>query len=580
MLTGLLCAVTVCSCAFTETVRSLTWTFSDWPDDAWVFLPACAYNGNRDTERRDCRSYPPKPRPEGSGLHPIRQSTNIPALNPDGSGAIEVTSGDVSVPCVGVFFPGEKYGVLIFTDQQCGGRNVGYTVRRGELRVDCPARRSAGYRMCRPWVADPDGPFGPDCPKPRYKVLEFAAADVSAFVERFFRERNCLVSGPRAEASRSAAVRRAIEFWNSNTCWSSGFYAPERPGRWSPGWVGGVSTAYALAKIGDARTRERAVQTIDYAVSHQTAAGFFHGKLNDSLPMPGERMDLVRFNPDALLFVLKVCEILPAKPAWEAAVRKGADAFVRMWERYGQFGQWIDAETGEIKVGLSNCGALVPAALARASVRFAEKRYLDVAEAALEQFCRLDLDRGVVYGGPSDILMACDSESCAMLLESCVTLAEVTRKPRWIRAARQAAALLSTWVVAYEYKFPAASEFARAGIHTRGAVFASVQNKHAAPGLCTLSSDSLVRLTKLTGDPAYRELGLDIAAFIPQTESTVERPLHDSSGKVVPSGWVNERVNTSDWEGKERVGEIFSGRCWSNTALLLSLADVPEAFQE
>lgn len=563
---------------FAETDRSLVWKFSDWPDDSWVFLPACAYNGNRDAICRPDWTRSRQPEGAGRGLHPVRQSMPVPALNPDGSGLIEVTSGDLAVPCAGVFFPGFRRGFLVFTEQQCGGRNVGFTVQSGEIRIDCPARRSKGYRGRRAWVTDPDGPNEASSAKPRYRVFDFEAPNVSEFIERFFRERNCLVTGPRASASRSAAVKRALSFWNSDTCWSGRYYAPERPGRWSPGWVGGVSTAYALAKIGDELTRQRAAMTVDYAVEHQTAAGFFRCKLVDSKPEPEKGEDLVRLGPDVIYHILRISEVLPSKPSWDAAVRRCADGFVRMWERYGQFGQWIDAETGEIKVGTSDCGALIPAALARTYVRFGDRRYLCVAEASLEQFCRLDLDRGVVYGGPSDILMSCDSESCAMLLESCVTLAEVTGSERWRAAARKAAALLSTWVIAYEYKFPADSEFARVGIHTRGAVFASVQNKHAAPGLCTLSSDSLVRLAKLTGDVAYRELGLDIAAFIPQTESTVERPLYDINDRIVPPGWVNERVNTSDWEGSEWVGEIFSGRCWCNTSLLLSLADLADAF--
>lgn len=580
MLSLLLCAVASCNFTFAETADSLTWRFPEWEDDAWVFLPACAYNGNRDAIRREQKGYPPRPEEDGFGLEPVRTASMVPALEPDGSGAIEVTSGDLTVPCAGVWFPKAKRGFLVFTEQRSGKENVGFTVRKGEIRVDCPARRSAAYRLCQPWQPKPDDPVPTGCAKPKYREFDFAAADVSAFIERFFRERNCLLDAPRPVTDRAKAVERALAFWNSDECWSGGFYGPERPGRWTPGWVGGISTAYALAKIGDELTRRRAVETIDYAVARQTKTGLFHGKLNDSL-MPAavkRQSELVRISADALFFLLKAGEVLPEKPEWTAAARRTADAFVRLWERYGQFGQWIDAETGEILVGRSDCGALIPAALARAYAKFGTKRYLEVAEKSLEDYCRRDLDRGVVYGGPSDIIMSCDSESCAMLLESCVTLAEVTGGTRWIAEARKAAALLSTWTVAYAYHFPKGSLFDEIGLNARGSVFASVQNKHSAPGLCTLSPDSLVRLSKLTGDAAYRELGYDIAAFIPQTESTKERPLRDWQGKPIPPGWINERVNMSDWEGKNRVGEIFSGRCWCNTALLLALADVPEAF--
>ena len=48
----------------------------------------------------------------------------------------------------------------------------------------------------------------------------------------------------------------------------------------------------------------------------------------------------------------------------------------------------------------------------------------------------------------------------------------------------------------------------------------------------------------------------------------------------MPPGWINERVNTSDWEVRGNadaigVGEIFGGSTWSEVAMLLTWAEWP-----
>ena len=155
-----------------------------------------------------------------------------------------------------------------------------------------------------------------------------------------------------------------------------------------------------------------------------------------------------------------------------------------------------------------------------------------------------------------------DSESAFALLESCVTLYEVTHDARCLDMARDAASLCSTWVVSYAYLFPDGSEFSRLGVNTTGAMFANVQNKHAAPGICTLSGDSLLRLYRLTGDDAYLELCKDIAFFLPQVVSRADRPIVAYDGRTLPPGFIHERVNMSDWEGFRNIGETFCAFCW------------------
>lgn len=46
-------------------------------------------------------------------------------------------------------------------------------------------------------------------------------------------------------------------------------------------------------------------------------------------------------------------------------------------------------------------------------------------------------------------------------------------------------------------------------------------------------------------------------------------------GKNLPSGFFNERVQTSDWEGKETVGEFLYGSNWPEVSMLLTYVEVP-----
>ena len=50
--------------------------------------------------------------------------TDVPRLNADGSGAVELTTGDVSVPCIGVYRRGEGKAYFLWTVQQIQGVNL------------------------------------------------------------------------------------------------------------------------------------------------------------------------------------------------------------------------------------------------------------------------------------------------------------------------------------------------------------------------------------------------------------------------------------------------------------------------
>lgn len=156
--------------------------------DNYVFIPACCYAGNQFHVLK--YGYTPMFRPRDARLDMPVTTTDIPRLEPDGSGKIEVNTGDAATPCIGVFSLSEKRGILVFTVQQIGGRNLGLAYEAGEIRLTWPAKRELEYRVCRtfknetPWVDEPA-----DIP---CKVLDFPCATLAEFYRVFFENRKIM----------------------------------------------------------------------------------------------------------------------------------------------------------------------------------------------------------------------------------------------------------------------------------------------------------------------------------------------------------------------------------------------------
>ena len=129
-----------------DTRFSMSVAFPEWEKDTYIFMPACVYDGN---SFEKLKGYRPMYPPESCEVKPTPFMTEVPALNPDGSGKIEVTSGDLSVPCFGAFFKAEGKAIFIFTEQACKGKNVGFAVESGRVTVQFPVIRSKCYRTCR-----------------------------------------------------------------------------------------------------------------------------------------------------------------------------------------------------------------------------------------------------------------------------------------------------------------------------------------------------------------------------------------------------------------------------------------------
>ena len=583
--------------------------------EEYVFLPACCYNGNR----FNClnKDYPPLFTPEEASIDMSVTITDVPRLNKDGSGLIEVTTGDVSVPCVGIFSENEQQGVLLYTIQEIGVINLGLSYQKGKIGVTYPhIRKDKMYRwpFMRPSTDKGMSFRKGDMINIPYKLLNFKCKNIEEFYRVFFENRKCMgmdCNLPeiltfeeqfQIQKNKFNAMnwRQEGKFYGVTTIQNGGL-------AWQPGWVGGAMATYPLMKLGGSLEWERSIDTLRHLFKTQAPSGFFHESTDEygnigGVGFPGyggsaKNWHLIRKSADVLYFLFKHFNLMKQKEydipqKFINGAKKLADAFVALWDKYGQFGQFIDLLMGDIIAGGSTNGAIAPAGLVKAYDFYKNSRYLEVAKESAELFYVRDLLSGYTTGGPEEILQCPDSESAFGLLESFINLYETTKEAKWLKYSEYTAHLCGSWVVSYNYKFPPGSEFSRLDMKTTGSVFANVQNKHSAPGICTLSGDSLYKLYKWTGNMLYLELFKEITLSISQYMSTEERPIYswdvpkdaslmnDDSIVVtkekLPQGYICERVNMSDWESERCIGGVFNGSCWSEVSNLLVLAEVSD----
>lgn len=597
-----------CNTCCEEAYWGIEIVFEKWEEDAYIFAPACVYDGNR--IKQVDRKYPPMyvNCEVGENVQPLMMK-GVPALNLDGSGKIEVTAGDMSVPCVGIFFKKRKEAFFLFSEQEVKGKNIGFCVEKGKISVQYPANRGFAYRYVLPPEpnADKGVPMAfAETLESRLIIRTFACENIAQFFEIFFENRKILMRSERPANGYTSELWHVMENHFNNHNWSGKYYGNNRWEVWQCGWCGNAMSSYPLYVRGNEQTKQRAIQTVDYLVSYTAPSGFFYGFIvNDVIGDDSFHRDelnkcvgdigkcesenqfsamkdahLIRKSGDVLLFLYKHFECMPVKKEWETAAKNCAEAFVRLFNRYGTFGQFVNVETGEMQVGLSCAGASAVGGLVRSYEYFNESIYLETAKKACEYYYENFVARGITTGGPGEILTAPDSESSYAMVESCVLLYEATKEEKWLKYAKDSANLFSSWVMTYAYKFPEGCEFAIQGINTTGSVFANVQNKHSAPGICTFSGDTLYRLYRYTEDERYLELVKDIAYFIPQCVSTPQKPLYDwdhphgdPKGRLL-DGYICERVNTSDWEMAQYIGGVFNVSCWCETSLILSFVEL------
>ena len=579
-------------------------TFAGWSTENYVVMPAAAYGGNRFISC--CLPYPPLVLdPDLRGVDAPTMITDVPRLNvAAGPSRVQLLAGDLTTPAVGFYAPRGQQGFWLLTEQGTHLGDSGIEIAENEerteaaIRIGAPGmREETRYTICdmqRP--CDDRGTHfsAGDEVCLRLRVYAFACPDIPALFARFAAIREDLSGEPKLRHGLPFAAAWAIEeekYNRQNWAEHPGYYTvgigDSRYADWQVGWVGGGMVTHPLLFAGDAISRARAWRNLDFMFSlAQAPSGLFYGIgqrtaegmrwFGDGFDRPGtERWHLIRKSADALYFLIKQFMLLEKQEpgrrltaGWLSGARRCADAFVRLWDRYGQFGQFVDVESGELLVGNSTSGSTAPAGLALAGQYFAAPDYLRVARAAAAAYYDRFVRQGYTTGGPGEICQCPDSESAFGLLESYVVLYEVMGERNWLDCARDMAHQAATWCMSYDFAFPAGSLFGRLGMRAAGSVWANVQNKHSAPGICTLSGDSLFKLFRATGDPFYLKLLRTTAHNITQYLSRAGRRVG-----AMPPGWMTERVNTSDW--LEGVGEIFEGSCWCEVSCMLTYVEVP-----
>jgi hypothetical protein len=574
-------------------------TFDRWTGNEFVFVPAIVYDGNRFDVKR--MGYPPYWYDKSEWrLDMPTTTTGLPALNDDSKHRIEINTGNASTPLMGFHSPEKQRGWILVTTQGSRFGDYGMSIEEfKECRETLFALMSPDVREFRPAKSDAtiDASIGRwatgDTLAIRFRVYEFKSKEIKDFYRRFYEVRKVLNPAERKEVLPFSEADKLLNALYLNDRWDStiNMFCLSKPGSnpswnfiWQLGWVGGGQCTLPLMIKGSKELRSNAIKNLDVIFSKtQTSSGFFNGfgngieftsfgfskafKYNEAF---------VRSQGDWLYMAQRQFAEMESKgdviPAhWKSGLKKQADAFVRLWTKYGQFGQFVDVNTGDICIGRSTAGAIVCGGLALASQTFNDRRYLEVAEKAAEKYYREYVTKGYTTGGPAEILSAPDSESAFGLFESFVTLYEVTRDKRWLDYSSDLLPICASWTVSYDYRFPEQSILGQLDARACGSVWASLSNKHSAPGICTWSGDCLLKYFRATNDQRALELLVDIAHGLPQYISRADRQIGH-----MPPGGICERVNLSDWEGKRAIGGNIFGSCaWCETAALLTVVQLP-----
>jgi hypothetical protein len=584
---------------------ALECVIDNWSVENYVLMPSAAYNGNRFESRRI--AYSPKlldPRDIGPENPTI--ITDVPRLNiHDGPSCIDDRSGAMSTPSIGFYAPVLARGFWLLTPQCCSRGDYGYRIAENRERNQAVISISAPVvrELYKYKITDnqyPSDDRAPDWQSGDSETIEsqiylFDCESIQGLFDYWNQIRNNVIPRPEPVASWPFSSTFKIQekkFNAQNWVEPDGYYSVGMREMflqdWQIGWTGGMITTYPLLFDGDQTTRERVIRNFDFLFpAGISSSGFFydcgeskadgfHWYGGDIRKPHTANWHLVRKSGDGIYYILKQFWLmeqlgLAVKPHWKQGLEGVVNAFVNLWKNYGQLGNYVDSQSGEICVGGSTSGGIVPAALAYAAAYFEEPLYRKAAEEIGTYYYHQYVKKGLTNGGVGDAMQNPDSESAYGLLESFAVLYEQTQNPQWLQRAEEMAHQFFSWVVGYNYAFPGTCTLGKLGIKTVGAVFANTQNKHGAPGICTHSGVALLRLFRATEKMEYLTTLRDIVRFIPQLLSHPKRPVAQ-----MPEGWLTERVSTTDW--MEGLGEIMQGSTWAETALMLTTVEIPAIY--
>jgi hypothetical protein len=567
---------------------AVAFDFADWSTDNYVLIPASVYNGNRN--RIEYRGYCTGFNPEDfyNKDMPVTHG-DVPRLELETGKAskLEVNASNASTPAICVFDRKKKRGFILLAEQ--GIREDGQILDNGLMVEESPDRSRATVVVSAPGVrerkpefigfsASPDRGIDWNTGKEitlRLRVYSFTVPDIPGLLEKFMTVRKTVTgpNQPRNLLPFSEVVRlmtgRIDRHWYEGT--AGQYYCPENSENLCLGWIGGLMNTFPMLVLGDEMHRQRMTKTFDFVIpAAQGKAGYFlatvhpDGKASGRDWFPDQPIVLTRQNADVLYWMMKQFLLLKAqghtdaiKPAWELSVRRLAQAFVDTWKRHGQWGNYLNHETGDIAIYNSTGGAMAIGGLALAANYFNKPEFMNAAKAAADYYYQLDfVQKGFTYGACSDIMQNADSETASALMTALMTLYETTGEGRWLGMSRHLANLVATWTVSYDYELPKSTELGALGAKLAGVYWASTQNKHGAPGICTSSGDPLFKIYRNTGDRRYAELMRDIACAWQEG--------------VKPGGGIGERLTycDADSRGERGGGDGDNGWCLLNGILM------------
>ena len=563
-----------------------------WTSDNYVMIPSSVYNGNR--QRIVNRSYATGLDKTDYNRKDLALTSNpIPQLSPEfgAPSRLEINVSNAATPAMTMLERGKKSGTILLTDQGIEWNKQ--LLDHALIVEETPDRSIASFVVSAPGVRERKPEFIGFSKSPdrgiqvkkgdkiviRVTEITFPCEDVPELLTRFMKDRKLHTAGeaPRNLMPMSEVLARMVrnidDRYYVGDQWE--YYCPENADWISYGWIGGLMNTYPMLALGDEEHLRKVKNTFDFGLPRAKGkSGYYYDVLGSdgkvlyrdaAVNNPG--IGLTRKNGDVLYWMVKQFMLLKEQgkanaidTGWETNVRLLADAFVNTWKKQGTWGNYLDVETGNVAVYNTTSGAMAVAGLALASGYFNNPAYLDVAcEAAADYYDNFALV-GFTSGGCGDILQNADSETAVALLTSLMTLYEITGKEQYLKQAGDLANLCATWTVSFPYRLPEDTPLAKLGANLTGAVWASTQNKHGAPGFCTQSGDALFKLYRSTGDASYAELLRDV--------------IHAHAEGVQPNGKITERLTYCDADSRGSRGD--GGKTgWNETNGAMMALEIP-----
>ena len=559
---------------------AVAFDFRDWNRSNYVLVPGIVYNGNRfHVETNGYMAPYPKNYYYNKNVPLLFSNSPRLSLKEGIPSKIEALTGNAATPAMCFFSHDRQRGFILLAEQKTRFGNSGMFIEENS------SRKFASFVVSAPGVRELAAGFGDfhysgdkaaawkagDDVRMKFRIYSFTAKNIPALLEKFMEVRKALTGAnhPRNLTPFSVVTELTANYKNT-VRWrehpTESFYRCENSDGYQLGWVGGLMDTYAMLALNDQVSRERVIKTFDFVVSKMRGkSGYFYGIYRDGKTLSDRdnipEATLVRKNADALLWMIKHLQLFKLqgygvmiKPEWEQATKGLAQAFVNTWDKNGEFGNYVNSATGEIIIFNSTSGAIAPAGLVLASQYFNEPKFVETATKAAHLFYNRDVVKlGLTSAHSGDIMQDADADSGYGFVESLMALYFATADNQWLTMAKTVANLAASWTLSYDYIFPEGSTLYNLKANVAGAVWASVQNKHAAPGICTTSGDYLFKLYRATGQRRYAELLKDIMHAHAEVMDTPGRPTTGAG-----YGTSMERIQTTDADGKGAIGMILN----------------------